>query len=239
MHLRTILVPSVLCIAACASRTMPGAQPHDMSVTSHEASAAQAERSAGEHASRFDAVAGARAEKCRGQGRAADVDPCWTSETNPTAEHLEHAAQHRRAAADHRAASQALRDGEKRACVGVSEQERDGSPFDHREDIAGVERLYSASSGKLALKHLEGAVVTFRAVPGLTAQWLQRVVDCHLARNAALGHDVTEMPSCPLVPKGARGSVTATSNGFAVAIRGEDQAGTREILRRAETLRPQ
>ena len=166
-----------------------------------------------------------------------DFDPCWTSETNPTTEHLEHAAQHRRAAADHRAASQALRDADNRACLGISEQQRDESPFDHRDDIASVDRLSSPPQGKGGMRHFEGATVVFRAVPGMTSQWLQRVLDCHLARNAALGHDVPEMPYCPLVPKGARATVTATSDGFAVAIRGDDEATAREILRRAEALR--
>ena len=87
------------------------------------------------------------------------------------------------------------------------------------------------------MRYFEDAVVVFRAVPGMTAEWLQRLVDCHVARNAALGHDVPEMSSCPLVPKGAHATVTATSGGFAVAIRGDDEATSREILRRAEALR--
>jgi hypothetical protein len=31
-----------------------------------------------------------------------------------------------------------------------------------------------------------GSVIAFRAVPGLTTKWLQRTIDCHLARNAAM-----------------------------------------------------
>jgi hypothetical protein len=46
------------------------------------------------------------------------------------------------------------------------------------------------------------AIVMFRARPSMTAEWLQRVVDCHPARNAALGHVVLDLPDCPLVPKG-------------------------------------
>lgn len=34
--------------------------------------------------------------------------------------------------------------------------------------------------------------------------WLERAISCHLARNAALGHEVPAMPDCPLVPRGAR-----------------------------------
>jgi hypothetical protein len=165
------------------------------------------------------------------------MDACWTSLTSPTADDLRQAEEHRKAAADHRAAAQALREAESRACVGVPDADRDESPFDHTEDIESVEPLYVGSSGgKSSTKRLVGATVTFRAVPGMTAQWLQRVVDCHLARNAALGHDVPEMPRCPLVPKGASAMVTAAQRGFAVAIRGDDQASANEILRRAQSL---
>jgi hypothetical protein len=83
---------------------------------------------------------------------------------------------------------------------------------------------------------MEGAVIVFRATPGMTAEWLQRVVDCHLARNAALGHDVPEMPDCPLVPKGVAATVKATDAGFAVAVRSEDSSTAAEVLRRARSL---
>jgi hypothetical protein len=83
-----------------------------------------------------------------------------------------------------------------------------------------------------------GTVVTFRAVPGMTAEWLQRVVNCHLARNASLGHAVPEMPECPRVPRGAQARVRSTGDGFAVEIRSDDEAAAREILARARRLRP-
>ena len=138
-------------------------------------------------------------------------------------------------AADHRAASQALRDAEARACVGISDSDRDMSPFDHREDIASVEPLVDTWT-KVQYGKTVGAVVTFRAVPGMTAQWLQRVVDCHLARNAALGYDVPEMPYCPLVPKEASAKVTGMDTGFAVAIRSDNSDTANEILKRARAL---
>ena len=153
-------------------------------------------------------------------------------------EHLAVAEQHRKMAADHRAASQALRDAEARACAGISEADRDMSPFEHREDIASVERLVvTIGPAKVQYKRRAGAVVTFRATPGMSAPWLQRLVDCHLARNAALGHVVPEMPTCPLVPKDVSATVTATQSGFAVSITSDDDATVDEIIRRAESLR--
>ena len=170
-------------------------------------------------------------ERCRAG------DGCWTSSTSPSAEHLDDAKKHQRMAADHRAASQALRDAEGRACVGMSETDRDTSPFDHRQDIASVEPLtVGTTSSKSQSGRTEGAIVTFRAVPGMTSQWLQRVVNCHLARNAALGHDASEKAYCPLALKGVSARVSGTDTGFAVAIRSDDTQTAQEILKRARAL---
>lgn len=213
-----------------------------MSAASHETTAAQEQSSAAAHESQYEAKARQTRDRCRGGGAGAvqaGLDACWTSVTNPTTQHLHQAEEHKKAAADHRAAAQALRDAESRACVGVSEADRDESPFDHKEDIESAEPLYvGSSSGKLSTKRLEGATVSFRAVPGMTAQWLQRVIDCHLARNSALGHDVPEMAYCPLVPKGVSATVTGTQTGFAVAVRGDTQETAQEVLRRAQALGP-
>ena len=237
-HLSTAVPIFLALVTSCAGRT-PGAQPHDMSVASHETTAAEEARVASEHEQRYDPSAQQRRERCRAGGArtAADVDTCWSSVTNATAEHLKHGEEHRAHAADHRAASQALRDAEARACVGIPAADRDESPFEHREDIENVEPFYVRQGGKLPSERLEGAVVAFRAVPGMTAPWLQRVVDCHLARNAALGHDVPEMAYCPLVPKGVTATVAPTRAGFAVEIRSGDSGTAKEILRRAEGLR--
>jgi hypothetical protein len=142
-------------------------------------------------------------------------------------------------AADHRAASAALREAEERACVGVSPDDRDMSPFERVEDIASVEPLIERTgTSKAPSQRTAGAVVTFRATSGMTAEWLQRVVDCHLARNASLGHTVPEMPISPLVPNSASARVTSTGNGFAVAIHSDDSSTAQEILSRAQRLRP-
>jgi hypothetical protein len=199
-----------------------------MSAAQHEAMAANEARTAELHSAQYNPNARQERERCGPRGG------CWTSITNPTKEHLEEAEKHQKMAADHRAASQTLRDAEANACTGISEEDRDMSPFEHREDIESVEPLtVTTTSSKGQYGRTVGAVITFRAVPGMTAQWLQRVIDCHLARNAALGHNVPEMPNCPLVPKGVTATVTPTATGFAVAVRGEDSATVDEILRRA------
>jgi hypothetical protein len=225
-----------LILAACAST--PGAQPHDMSAAQHEAMARQDDQASTTHLTQFDANATKTETRCGpGGGNATSGRPCWTSTVNPTAAHAKTAEGYRKAAADHRAASQALRDAEARACAGIDGDDRDTSPFAHRDDIASVEPLRVPTGPKGNVEETAGAVVTFRAVPGLTQQWLQREIDCHVARNAAMGHDAPEMASCPLQPKGVRADVSPTRDGFAVAIRASDAATAHEVLRRAQALR--
>lgn len=214
-------------VTACASST-PGARPHDMSAVGHDNAAREHDRAAVEHDRLYDT----QTMNCRPNLPRPPI--CWTSIQNPTDDHRRVADTHRKAAADHRAASQALRTAEASACVGLADIDRDSSPFDHVEDIASVEPLVeSTGTPKVPRTQTVGAIVTFRARPALTAEWLQRVVDCHLARNAALGHVVPDMPDCPLVPKNVTARVTSTGNGFAVAIRGNDEKVARDVLERA------
>jgi hypothetical protein len=230
--LRSFVVTSAagLVVAACAST--PGARPQDMSAVQHQQAAQAHTQAADAHAKQFDPKAVTEEQRCTPKG------VCWTSIVNPTTEHERAAEEHRRHAADHRAASLELRNAEERACGGIAAADRDMSPFEHTDDIVKVERLDERIPGAKAgpATRLAGAVITFRAVPGLTAEWLQRTIDCHLARNASLGNVVPEMPTCPLVPKGAVARVTSTGDGFAVAIRAEDQATSKDILERAQRL---
>jgi hypothetical protein len=211
----------------------PGTQPHDMSATQHEAMAKNEEAQAAGHAEQHDPSATNATEVCSGKGG------CWTSTSNPTAEHGDDAKHHHELAAKHRAAAAVLTDAEKSACAGISDDDRDISPFYHREDIQSVSVLTeTVKSGKSSTQKEVGATVVFRAVPGMTAEWLQRVVDCHLARAAAVGHDMPEMSYCPLMPKGVKAKVTSAGNGFAVNLSGDDAATVAAIKKRAQALAP-
>lgn len=244
-RLTDLALLSCALFAACASST-PGAHPHDMSAEAHERQSERHARSGEEHNAQFRPGQAIERERCapgRSLPKAGDSvaeGVCWSSVHNPTAAHLWDAAEHRRQAADHRAASEALRAAEASACAGLAPDDRDTSPFQHTEDIAGVVPFRVSefdTRGKWPTERTIGAVVTFRAVPGLSAEWLQRLVDCHLARNAALGHVVPEMPDCPLVPAGVEARVSSAGNGFAVAVSSHDPKVARELLSRAERLR--
>lgn len=234
------LFPLSIVAALGCSHTTPGASPHDMSAAKHEQHAAAEDRSANRHADRYDATATDETEHCAGRAPNGEAsDPvCWTIDTNPTNRELRDARRHHKAAAAHRAASAALREAEAKACVGLSELNRDMSPFVHLGDITSVAQLTRTEQvGKKSREKLVGATVTFRAVEGLTAEGLQRVIDCHLARGAAMGHQMPEMPYCPLVPKGVHALVRATGAGFEVDLTADDAASAAEVLRRAEALR--
>ncbi len=223
-------------LALGCSAATPGARPHDMSAENHEAAAKAHQQASEEHAAEYNPEAREARERCALSPKAVR-NACWSSVRNPTAIHARQAAAHRRHAADHRAASGALRDAEALACAGLGQDDRDISPFAHREDIAGVEPLREPSNNpKIRGTRTVGAVVTLRAVQGMTAEWLQRIVDCHIARSSALGHVVPEMPYCPLVPKGVSATVSPARGGFRISICAEDEAGGREVLARAERL---
>lgn len=197
--------------------TPAGTHPHDMSTAGHERAAQAEEQLATSEETEHDCAA----------------SPCWTVTADARAE----AERHRDLAARHRAAAAALREAEDHACAGLDEASRDESPFMHRADIASVEELWEdVRVGRSVTRRRAGATVMFRAVRGLTQEWLQRIVDCHLARNAALGHDVPEMPDCPLVPMGVTAHVRSVGAEFAVDVRAESNEAADEVLRRARAL---
>ncbi len=229
---RFVILPLTLGFSACGAAA--GTQPHEMSAAQHQAAATREENQAAEHSSKYDSSAGGKDVRCPG-GRGG---VCWTRSTNPSASHHKDAEEHRKLAAAHRVASQALRDAEAQACAGLPEEDRDVSPFEHDADIQSVTLLQEERRvGKTTTKRDAGATIVFRATPGLTAEWLQRVVSCHLARNAAVGHDMPEMSACPLVPEGAQAKVRALGAGFAVDVHADDPKTAAEIWRRAQLVK--
>lgn len=230
--LRNVSSPAlIIVLGACASN--PGAQPQDMSKAQHEQLASQHDKAADTHAAAYDQNATKEVDN-----RAYDGSVLFTAKVNPTAEHKADAERHRKLAAEHRAASQALAGAENASCSGVAGADRDTSPFEQRADIVSV-APYERKTGTYAAVPMgvHGAVVKFRPVQGLTAEYLQRVVNCHLARNATFGFSMPEMSFCPLNVKGARAKVASVGDGFTVTIESDDLEAAKEILRRAQALK--
>lgn len=218
--LRTVLVATAgATLLGCAT---PGTGPQEMSAAGHELAATNAEREAAK-ATHSELARVAVPARCANA-------PCWTGSLQQTedAKHLIAVAAH------HRAAAQALRDAEARSCAGITEEDRDISPFFHRDDIDGATR-WEERQGRYGHK-LRGAVIEFRAVPGLTAEWLQRSMNCHQARSAVLGYDQPEMAFCPLALKGVTARVRSGGDRFLVEVESSDSAVAEEVWRRAQAL---
>lgn len=219
---------AVCSLVACAApaNTIPAGH---MSASAEEQAAAEHDRAAGVLESQ--AYAKPAPMRCGPLSAGGPEQICWTVPrlSGAAAADLRRAAAQRDAAAEHRRTSAALVAAEARACIGVSEADMAESPFAHTADIAAVDVL---EAGGRPI----GARVRFREVEHLTASVLRHLVDCHVARDDALGHDVPEMSYCPLVPRGATATVEVVPHGYVVEIRSDDPAGAQEIARRATAL---
>lgn len=224
MKTRSIEVLAVAILGlGCASA---GTHPHDMSAAGHEA-AARTEHERAEQAS-------ARALRgCPGYDSAEACHPGWTGFQSPTKRHLEEARTSRRLAEKHRASSNALRDAEARACQSIPDAERDTSPFFHVEDIVSIEHI----PVDVGQNVLSGRRVVFRALPGMTKEWLQRLMDCHVARNAAFGYGHGhDLAYCPLAVKAVTARVTDHPLGWSIDLRPDSQEAAHELRRKVAVL---
>lgn len=194
--------------AGCAgSHTAPG----EMSIAKHEQAASGDEAEAASHEAK------------------------WSSKTNPSEAQKQHIAKHRKEAAEHRAAAQSLRDAEANTCAGIAEEDRDISPFFYGEDIISVSEIRPGGDwNETSQQTGTGARAVFRPLPGMTAEWLQSVVDCQIARAASVGYDMPEMAYCPLTLRGVKARVSSTGNGFAVDVTSADPQVAKEVLARTE-----
>lgn len=224
---RSLALVVLASLPACAAVIAPPAP--SMTVPEHEAAALREEALAEAQEARRDPEAKSP-RRCGGLTDGAHFPPaCWRSRMSSDDERRRVAEAHRRAAADHRAAAENLRRIEARACAGLAAEDRDQSPFELRRDIERVQPLGSAAE-------VVGATVVFKAAPGMTVEWLQRIIDCQVTRHAVLGRAQPDAATSPLAPPGVEAAVAAVAGGFAVTIRSEDPATSREILRRARAL---
>ncbi len=115
-----------------------------------------------------------------------------------------------------------------RECPDVEPEDRDQSPFDHIEDILWVSALKSARPGFPAhVPHTQvvGAAIAFKSVEGLSAQRLQRIVDCHLERS-------------DLLPRGVQARVVTDGGQLVVELLADLPSTARALLARARLLTP-
>jgi hypothetical protein len=109
------------------------------------------------------------------------------------------------------------------------------------EIVESVEPLYShvSTSGSNIATRLRGAEVHLRPQPGMTLEYLTRVLQCRSAR-LVLGR-VEAPPNEPYwLPDGwVKIDVRSDSGSFVVALDGEDLSEAKEILARAQAFAAQ
>jgi hypothetical protein len=125
-----------------------------------------------------------------------------------------------------------------RACYGVPASQWDGSPILAAQTLRGVQEIKPDApvSEAETVVPRAGARLLLRATPGMTAEWMQRIAECHMAQVAAA--PPWTLTSSPLDVKGALVSVQSSGDGFTVDITSPDIKVARDILNRAKALVP-
>jgi hypothetical protein len=129
---------------------------------------------------------------------------------------------------EHLDAAKHLRAAEQAACAEVPETERDQGPFARRDRIVALEEVRDRRFPKWP-PQLFGVALTLRATPGMTEEWLGRLIQCHVAHYAVVGVASSPEPS-PLLVSGAVIRVSSTGLGFRVSITSSDMDVAREAL---------
>lgn len=165
---------------------------------------------------------------------------CATSET--TAFRSLSAADHERAAerqidpsarAAHMEAASKLRETERSVCVDIPAPARDSGPLANPAQITGVEVVSERVYPKAPPQPV-GVAVTVRAEPGLTEQWLGRLIECHLAHQAVVGREADRDPL--LSVSDATISVSSTATGFRITFTSNKTDVARELVDRGKSM---
>lgn len=232
-----------LLASACAGADRPAPTPlsaaqhlerarHDEAeATAHGLRAAQAGAREGARGGRPACVEGVAAVPSPESGGEAltVMTPCFTAHERTSAVERREAGRHEAAAREHRKTATRLLDAERQACDAIAPDERDHSPFWHREDIAAVAPVVKDG-------HIRGVEIRFKRVAGLTEDWLRRAIACHQARAAVAGFDPSFMPYCPLALEGVSAEVRAGTDGLIVVLQAPRAAQAEAALGRAEDL---
>lgn len=134
-------------------------------------------------------------------------------------------------AVEHRAAATKLQSAEDLACAGLTPEER-APGFFGAATVIGVEPLYNDDLAP----YLVGAEIALRAGRGDNRPWLERVIACHIARAAALGHDLGVLPNCPFAPRGVKAEIRQVPGEYVITLRTKDGEAAKEVWKRAHHL---
>jgi hypothetical protein len=122
-------------------------------------------------------------------------------------------------------------------CAGVPDAERSHPSvlqppeLEYVRQAMGEKRLI-----KTTIQELRGAELVVRAAPGLTRQWMARVLRCHIAYEDVTGLSLPEASLDPFRVDTAEVSFDETETGFLIRIRATNKSDGEEILARAQRL---
>jgi hypothetical protein len=136
-------------------------------------------------------------------------------------------------AQQHLDAAKRLRDEEVVACYGLPDSDRVQGPLARHDQITHIEVVRDRGSFPKGPLVPVGVAVDLRAEPGMTQQWLGRLVACHMAHVAVVGQD--SQPS-PLSVANAQASVSSTGVGFRVTVTSHDRDIARSVVNKGQEL---
>jgi hypothetical protein len=135
--------------------------------------------------------------------------------------------------AEHLEAARRLRGAERFACAEVPDRDRDEGLLAMRNRIVAIEAVRDKVFPK-APPQLVGVRIDVRATPGVTEQWIGRIIDCHVAHYAVVG--AASAPPSPLLVQGTEIRVSSTSDGFRVSVTSKYSDVAREVLNAGRAL---
>jgi hypothetical protein len=122
-------------------------------------------------------------------------------------------------------------------CVAVPEAETHLAVLLSPQNVVSVEALDGKRQDDPTVPPGVGARIVVASRAFVTADWLQHVIDCHLAARVATGGKANAT-QLPLDVDGARAHVTRSGGSLTVDVTAADARGAREILSRALALAP-
>ena len=123
-------------------------------------------------------------------------------------------------------------------CAGVPDGEREHPSVLRPPELEGVrEAMGERRLIKTSIQELRGAELVVRASPGMTKQWMARVLRCHIAyRDQTPAAMPAETFPDPLMVDRAEVTFDETETGFLIRIRGANKTEGKEILALAQQL---
>jgi|CZKU01.1.fsa_nt_gi hypothetical protein len=133
----------------------------------------------------------------------------------------------------HLQAAKLLRDEEQSACYQVPDADRARGPFADADRVSGVEIVRDRGVFPKGPLEPVGVAVSLRAEPGMTQQWLGRVIACQMAHVAVVGH---VSGASPLSVANTQVAVSSTATGFRVTVTSRDRDVVRLVLGKGQEL---